>query len=158
MVPFVACCWVVFPVRISFTHIFTSWNSSYVIVFVSSLGHLFGPVLLPGFKHIATYFIISWLVSSFLKRPVWCSAVLYVSIGNLPIKGRMPISPLLCLQFVNCQHCWQKATNSRLICSTVAWDRRARVLLHCLYLERCHLAPNSLVSMVNPRLAPGGPD
>ena len=27
--------------------------------FVSSLGHLSGPVLLPGFKHIATYFLIS---------------------------------------------------------------------------------------------------
>jgi len=32
--------------------------------FVSSLGHLSGPVLLPGFRHIATYFLISWLVSS----------------------------------------------------------------------------------------------
>jgi len=41
----------------------------------------------------------------------------------------MPISPLLCLKFVNCQHCWQKATNFRLFCSTVAWGRIARVLL-----------------------------
>jgi len=41
----------------------------------------------------------------------------------------MPISPLLCLKFVNCQHCWQKATISRLFCSTVAWGRLARVLL-----------------------------
>ena len=52
-----------------------------------------------------------------------------MSISNLTIKGKMPISPLLCLKFVNCQHCWQKATNSRLFCPTVAWGRLARVLL-----------------------------
>jgi len=40
---------------------FGSWKSSSVIVFVSSLGHLSGFVLLLGFKHIATYFLISWL-------------------------------------------------------------------------------------------------
>jgi hypothetical protein len=27
--------------------------------------------------------------------------------------------------------------------------------LHCLYLGRCHLAPGAVVSVVNPRLAPG---
>ena len=66
----------------------------------------------------------------------------------------MPISPLLCLKFENCQYCWQKATNSRLFSSTVAWGRLARVL-HCLYLGRRHFAPGAAVSMVNPRLAPG---
>ena len=40
----------------------------------------------------------------------------------------MPISPLLCLKFVP-EVRWQKATNSRLFCSTVAWGRLARVLL-----------------------------
>ena len=58
MVPFISShCRLVSSVKISFTHIFTIWNSSSVIVFVSSLGHLSGPVLLPGFKHIATYFL-----------------------------------------------------------------------------------------------------
>ena len=65
MVPFIISrCRLVSSVKISFTHIFAIWNSLSVIVFVSSLGHLSGPVLLPGFKHIATYFLISWLVSS----------------------------------------------------------------------------------------------
>jgi len=49
MVPFiVSCCRLVSSVKISVTHIFTIWNSSSVIVFVSSLGHLSGPALLPG--------------------------------------------------------------------------------------------------------------
>jgi len=39
-------CRLVSSVKISFSHIFTIWNSSSVIVFVSSLGHLSGPVLL----------------------------------------------------------------------------------------------------------------
>ena len=111
----------------TFSQIGTPRPSSFK--FVSSLGHLSGPVLLPGFKHIATYFLISWMASSPLKRPGWCSAVLLVSISNLTNKVRMPISPFLCLKFVECQHCWQKATNSRLFYSTVAWGRLACVLL-----------------------------
>jgi len=70
----VARCRLVSSVKISFTHIFLIWNSSSVIIFVSSPGHLSGPVLFPGFKHIATYFTISWVVNSPLKRPGWCSA------------------------------------------------------------------------------------
>ena len=34
----------------------------------------------------------------------------------------MPISPFLRLKFVNCQYCWQNATNSRLFCSIVSRD------------------------------------
>jgi len=41
----------------------------------------------------------------------------------------MPISPLLCLKFVNYQHCWQKANKFRLFGSTAVWGWLARVLL-----------------------------
>ena len=52
-------------VKISFTHIFTIWNSSSVNVFVSSLGHLSGLVLLPAFKHVATYFFDDTVIIKF---------------------------------------------------------------------------------------------
>jgi len=152
IVPFIfARCRLVSSVKISFYHIFTIWNSSSVIVCVSSLGHLSRPVLLPGFKHNA----ISWLVSFPLKRPGWWSAVQYVSISIFTIKGRMPISPLLCLRFVNCQHRWQKATNSRLFAQQSLEADWPVSCLYCLYLGRRQVAPSAVVSIVNPRLAPG---
>jgi len=104
------------------------WNSSSVIVFVRSFGHLSGQVLLSGFKHIATYFLISWLVSSPLKWPT----VPWVSISNLTIKGRMPISPLSCLKFVNCQHSWQKATKSCLFSVLNSHLRQTSPCLACI--------------------------
>jgi len=73
---------------------------------------------------------LNLLAGEFSSRTVWLMLCCPISVNQyLTIKGRMPISPLSCLKLVNCQHCWQKATNSRLFCSTVAWGRLARVLL-----------------------------
>jgi len=68
--------------------------------FLSSLGHLSGPVLLLGFKHIATYFLIFWLVSSPLKRPAWCSAVLLNVLSNMYVGCLHLVDAMCSLQFV----------------------------------------------------------
>ena len=58
-----------------------------------------------------------------------CRAVLKQSILRSVKSCNFPIPPLPCWKSVNCQHCWQKATSSRLLCSTVLRGRLDRVLL-----------------------------
>ena len=115
-------------VNISFTHTCTIKNSSSDIVFNSSLGHLSGPCALPGFRQCSTYFAISWVSA---PRNLLCVplAVLCASILSLIISSSAAIVPLLCRKSVKCQHPWQKATSSRLLCSAVSCGILAQVLL-----------------------------
>ena len=52
--------------------------------------------------------------SPFFPR-VWCTSIL-----SLVISSSAAIVPLLCRKSVKCQHPWQKATSSRLLCSAVS--------------------------------------
>jgi len=118
-------------VNTSFTHACTIKNSSSDIVFNSSLGHLSGPGTLPGFRQCLMYFAISWLVSASAPRNLPCVplAILCASILSLVISSSAAIVPLLCRKSVKCQHPWQKATSSRLLCSAVSCRILAQVLL-----------------------------
>ena len=55
--------------------------------------------------------------------------VLCASISSLVISTGATIVPLLCRKSVKCQHPWQKATSSRLLCSAVSCEILAQVLL-----------------------------
>ena len=94
-------------------------NSTSVMVFKSSLGHLSGPDTFPGFRQCSTYFFISSLLSAPRNLPSVSFAVLKQSIPRSVKCCNFPIAPLQSWKSVNCQYCWQKATNSRLLCSTV---------------------------------------
>jgi len=87
---------------------------------VSSIEYLSGLVL----------YLVSNTMRNIILSPIWWvllsnGLVDSLLISNVTIKGSMPI----CLKFVNCQHCWQKAIDSRLFCSTVAWGRPFGLLL-----------------------------
>ena len=56
-------------------------------------------------------------------------AVLCASILSLFISSSAAIVPLLCRKSVKCQHPWQKATSSCLLCSAVSCGILAQILL-----------------------------
>ena len=56
-------------------------------------------------------------------------AVLFASNWSLVIRSSGAIVPLFCRKSVKCQHPWQKAISSRLLCSAVSCGRPAQVLL-----------------------------
>ena len=80
-------------------------------------------------RQYSTYFAISWLGSAPRNLPCVPLAVLYASILSLVISSSAAIVPLLCWKSVKCQHPWQKATSSRLLCSAVSCGILAQVLL-----------------------------
>jgi len=88
-----------------------------------------GPGALLGFRQCSTYFAISRLVSAPRNLPCMPLAVLCASILSLVISSSADIVPLLCRNYVKCQHPWQKATSSRLLCSAVSCGILAQVLL-----------------------------
>jgi len=77
----------------------------------------------------STYFAISGLVSAPRNLPCVPLAVLCASILSLVISSSTAIVLLLCQKSVKCQHLWQKATSSRLLCSAVSGGILAQVLL-----------------------------
>jgi len=115
-------------------HACTIKNSASDTVFKSSLGHSSGLGALPGFRQYLMYFVISWLLSAPRPRHKPCVklAVLHASILSLVISSSASIVLLLCRKSVKCQHPWQKATSSRLLCSAVSCGILAQVLLALL--------------------------
>jgi len=116
-------------VNISFTHACTIKNSSSDIVFNRSLGHLSVPGALPRFRECSTHLAISWLVGAPRNLPCVPLAVLCASILSLVISSSAAIVTLICRKSVKCQHLWQKASSSRLLCSAVSCGILAQVLL-----------------------------
>jgi len=68
-------------------------------------------------------------VSAPHNLPCVSQAVLCASILSLVISSSAAIVPLLARKSVKCQHHWQKATSSRLLCSAVSFGILAQVLL-----------------------------
>jgi len=128
----VARCRLVSFVKISFTHIFTNLEllvRHRFCEFIRICPDLCFYLISNTLQHISQS--PQGLAGEFFSQTAWLMLWCLISVNQYFTMRRRQDAFLVLImpEVLNCQHCWQKVTNSRLFCLTVAWGRLACVLL-----------------------------